>query len=305
MNKKIIISLLIFIISIILFGCSFMSRKRINNKLDTLKIEVENVPAYVHYDTIYKNGKSLNLKQILKKEKGEGVYFEDIFVVKNNRIWFLYREIKDDKNNVQIWNLASVTMEGNDMTVHYSNEFCASKLADKTYFYRDHRYKKEYFSMISGYYYNEKIVLTDHDKLVEYNMIDGVVTEYNEGDYIYPEVPLIIDIQENQKICFTVESETKMIDLETAANNSEALKKIKELEQEKDWDGCCLLKYLFDNVQVVGEDIFIVCRVLNYWGETHAVVFKYDFSSNTCKYVFNHFTNDVISSHLYIVPEIE
>ncbi len=305
MNKKILMVILVCISFLAFLGCTFMSRKNMNNKLTSMKIETEEVPVYVCYDTIYRDGKSLNLKQVLEREKGNNVYFEDIFVVKKGRIWFLYREAGEKESNAQIWNLASVTPEGTDMIIHYSNEFCASKLADREYLYRDHRYTKEHFSMVSGYYYNEKIVLTDHDKLIEYDMTNGIVKECKAEEYVYPEVSLTADIQENQKIYFTNETETKIIDLEAAADSSEAFAIIKELESEKDWEGSYLLKYLFDNVQVVEEDVFIVCRILNYWGETHAVVAKYDFESNTCQYAFNYFTDDVISSHLYIVPEIE
>ena len=186
MKKKIVMMLLMCCIPVLLLGCEFMSRKNMNNKLASLERESEKIPTYVYYDTMYINGKCLDLKNLLKP--GSKSYFEDVFLVKNGRIWFLYREIKEDERNMQIWNLASVTDDGTDMIVHYSGEFCASEYADSQYLYRDHRYKKEGFSTVSGYYYNEKIVLTDHDKLVEYNMTDKTVTEYKACEYEYPEV---------------------------------------------------------------------------------------------------------------------
>lgn len=268
-------------------------------------METDNMPVYVSYRYIYINGEKISCDKFIQEKEGEVL---EVFAVKDNRIWFLWSRyfiIEDKPYNMAIWSIASVAMDGTDMEVHWSGEFCNSESSDRGYMRREHNWDEEYFTMANGYYYNEKIVLTDHEKLVEYNMTDGTAIEYKASEYEYPEMPLIADIQDHQKICFTKGGETRTIDLETAANNSEAFRKIKELESKSDWDNVPLLKYLFNNVQMINDDIFIICRIINYSGETHAVVFEYDFDSNTCKYVFNHYTNDILRTYFYLVPVVE
>ena len=297
MKKKIIISV-VFLLYLSFSGC--VSKKVMDNRLNSLKMETETMPVYVCYRSIYINGEKINSDKFIEGESGD---IDEIFVIKDSRIWFLW-SIYNKPCDTEIWNITSVAMDGTDRKVHWSGDFCNSESADYSYTRKANRWN-EYYTTANGYYHDGKIVLTDHDKLVEYNMADNTATEYKASEYEYPEVPLIIDIQEHQKIYFTKEAETKVIDLDTAAQNSEAFKKIKELEEKKDWQGVSLLFYLFDNVQIANGDVFIICRIINYGGETHAVVFKYDFYTNTCKYAFNQYTDGIISNYLYVVPVIE
>lgn len=302
MKKKIIILLGVLVIFLSFTGC--ISKRVMDKRLNSLERETDNVPVYVSYGDIYINGEKISCDKFIKERRGE---VSEVFVVKDNRIWFLWsRYITVDKPyDTGIWSISSVALDGTDMEVHWSGEFCNSESANITYMRREYHWDENRFTVVNGYYYDGKIVLTDHDKLVEYNMTRGTAIEFKASEYEYPEVPLIADIQDHQKICFTKGTETRTIDLETAANNSEAFRKIKELEDKGDWENVPLLEYLFDSVQMVNDDIFIICRIINYSGETHAVIFEYDFDSNTCKYAFNHYTNDIISTDLYLIPVIE
>ena len=302
MKKKLIILSVVLLIFLSFTGC--ISKRVMDRRLNSLKRETDNVPVYVSYGDIYINGEKINCDEFIKERRGE---VSEVFAVKDNRIWFLWSTYitVDKPYDTGIWSISSVALDGTDMEVHWSGEFCNSESADISYAINEYHWDENRFAVVNGYYYNGKIVLTDHDKLVEYNMTDGTAIEFKASEYEYPEVPLIADIQEHQKICFTKGTETRTIDLETAANNSKAFRKIKELEGKSDWENVPLLEYLFDSVQMINDDIYIICRIINYSGETHAVIFEYDFDSNTCKYAFNQYTNDIIRTYLYLVPVIE
>ncbi len=296
MRKNGILCLIIMMIAFMLSGCVW--RNQVEDKLDSLKIETEKMPAYVCYDALYIDDKKIIIDELLEDNSIKGDFCE-VFIVKDERIWFSYSQ--DTPENTEVWNIASMDIEGKEIKVHYSNEFCLNDESDKSYFNNDNRYRKERYTEANGYYYDEKIVMTDHVKLIEYDISNGRVKEFLIDEYEYPEMTFSVEIVDYQKVYFTTDSETKELDVTKASEKSEAFMKIKEFENEKNWSKESYLKYLFDNVQVVGDNIYITCCVMNYMGEMHAVVFQYDFEQNECKYVFNHFMNGLVNNSLYVV----
>ena len=127
-------------------------------------------------------------------------------------------------------------------------------------------------------------------------------TEFIATSYAYPKLSIEADIIKRHTILFSDGNKEKIFDVKQGKQSSKVFEKLCELEKKKNWQGKSYLSELFDNVQIVNNQIFIICRVLNWDGETHAIVFEYDYDSNDCKYAFHCFMDDVIGNNLNIVP---
>ena len=70
------------------------------------------------------------------------------------------------------------------------------------------------------------------------------------------------------------------------------------------WDGSSCMQSFFNSVQVFDSAVYIRCRILNYWGESYAVILRYNPSSGNCHYCGCYYINDLYTSNVYIVPTI-
>jgi hypothetical protein len=200
----------------------------------------------------------------------------------------------------QIWSLASINLEGKDFKEHYSGVFMADSNS-KRYEIRN-KCTYAYFEDKSCYYNDGKIVLTDCVKLIEYNISNGEVREFDATEYTHPKCPYDAEISNKSSISISTQTDTRLLTFAEAASLSEEFQKLMEFDDCKTWDGKSALAMLFDSVIYDGSNIYLVCRVLNYSGETHVVVFCYQFDSNELCYCFNYFNNGVINNGFYIVP---
>lgn len=296
------LSFIVAIIIVLLF-CSGCSRTKINNMFNSFEVETPEPVAYVYYNTLVFQDKTLNFDELLKQKKIDGT-FHEVYAIQNNIVWFGYSDAELDENDAQQWYIASVTSDGNNLSVAYSGTFCLGENADQSYVQYNNSYKEEFYSSANGFYDDGKIILTDHVKTVEFDLNTVSSQEVSTQDYDFPTLPVQVEILDYKTITFCKNSEQKIFNTETGETTSKALKKMMELKTEKDWEGESYLSELFDQVQMVNDQIFILCRVTNWLGETHAIAFQYDFEKNACQYAFHRFMGDIISNDLYVVPTI-
>ncbi len=90
------------------------------------------------------------------------------------------------------WCLASIDLQGKDFRVHYSGVFMTDPKSKR--FEVSNACRFTYYEDKSAYYYDGKIVLTDHVKLIEYDLLSGEVQEYNATEYIHPICPYNAEI---------------------------------------------------------------------------------------------------------------
>lgn len=286
--------------SLLLFSaCS--SKDKLTDMFDSFATETAESVAYVCYNTLTINNETLNLEKVLKQNGIDGI-FHEIYVIQNDTIWFGYSDTKD--NGTKQWHIASTSMDGDILNIAYSGTFGLENEADKTYIQNSNSHQEDRYSTANGFYYNGKIILTDHVKMIEFDLSTASAKECSTKDYILPTLPIQIEITDYQTIKFCKDSEQKTFNIETAKSTSEAFEQLYNMESKKNWQGKSYLSELFNKVQVVNEQIFIICRVINWDGETHAIVFQYDFKNNSCQYAFHCFMDDVIGNDLYIVPKI-
>ena len=299
--RRIFSIVLIVIILLSMMGCS--SRKNLNNYFNDFKIETSQPIPYVCYDTLTFGNKKIDFSEVLKTNKIQGI-FNEVYVIKDNTIWFGYSNIDKNENGSQTWNVASIVIDSDQLNLIYSGEFCMDNKADKTYTQNNNKNSGNLYVTDNGYYYDGKIVLTDKVKVVEIDMTTMESQEFLSTDYQHPTLSVEAEIIDHQNILFHKDSIQRTFDIKTGEQSSKGFKKLCQLEKKKNWQGKSYLSELFDKVQIVDEKVYIICRIINWDGETHAVVFQYDFDNHICYYAFHCFMDDVISNHLYVVPTI-
>lgn len=299
--RRVLLAFLTMIVSLFVVGCS--SRKQLNDTFDTYETETAGKVPYVCYDTLMLNDVGLDFGELLDENVPDGV-FHEVYVIQDDLIWFGYSDAGRNENGAKNWYIASVRIDGRNLDIAYSGEFCRGDEADQTYVQNNNSHLKDRSLTDNGFYDNGKIILTDHVKTVAFDLATADATEFSAKDYEYPALPVETEIMDYQTILFCKDSEQKIFTAETGSQTSKAFKKLYELRKEKNWQGKSYLSELFDKVQIVNDQIFIICRVLNWDGETHAMVFQYDFENNSCQYAFHCFMDDLIGNDLYVVPSI-
>lgn len=299
--KRIFCILLVVSLCLSITGCSLfdirnMSREKLNQRFDAYEPEVSETIPYIYFNTLVFGDVSLNFDAIL----GENT-FHEVYVIQGDIVWFGYADAGRDEDGSRKWNIASVDLNGKNLEVHYSGAFSAGEAADKNYTqsnvgWNDHN--------DNGFYYDGKIVLTDRVKTVELDLQTNQSAEFAAKDYVYPDTMTVAEKIDNQTIVFVKDNVQKTFDVNRAKQTSEVFDDLYELEKETYWEGESCLSALFDSVQVVDDEVYVFCRVLNWHGETHALVFQYDYETNGFKYVFHRFMNDLILDRLYVVPVI-
>ena len=74
-----------------------------------------------------------------------------------------------------------------------------------------------------------------------------------------------------------------------------------ELENEKTFFGKTEpLDNFFYGSSVIGDKIYFICRVLDEDGESNAVVFSYDISTDAFAFLYHGFSSDM--PNIYLIP---
>ncbi len=296
--KRISFTLFVILLCLLVGGCA--SRQEINDVFDAYEMETAEKIPYVYYHTFVFGDEVIDIDEILKDIDGT---FHEVYVVQGDKVWLSFSENKTDESGCKKWNIASVNINGEGFEICYSGEFSAESGADKVYRQSNNSLKDGY-QTDNGYYYDGKIVLTDRVKTVEYDLRTNESTEFIAEGYAHPSLAMEAGIIDYSTILFSKQNQQKVFDVDKGKQSSKAFEKLFEFEKEKTWQGKSYLSELFDKVQIINDQAYIICRVLNWDGETHAIVFQYDYDTNSCKYAFHCFMGDIIGSNLYIVPTI-
>lgn len=267
------------------------------NYIDTFEMnqyESENTPMmYVHFNTIYMGDEVINLDSVLDNEN---YIVEQVFCVDENKIYFCYRYRENANVN---WCLATVETETLKVNIIFK----------ETFSFEHNRYdvvvSKDYKER-SGYFYDNKIIITDYSKLIEYNINTAVCSEYEYADYNHPCMDLSWKTSPNNgAISLYRQTDKWFINKEILSSKSDVAKKIIDKNAHNIWSGDNSLMYFFDSVQIVNGEVYLICSVLGYFGSTYALVFCCDLAEQEYNYVGYCFTDDVINEkEFYIIPQI-
>lgn len=297
--RRILIFVVILLMAI-LNGCS--SKTEITDLFESFSAETSENTPYVHHNTLVFNDVILDFDVLLKKNDIDG-FFHEVYAVQDNVIFFGYSESARSQNGGKTWHIATVTIGQEKCNSVFFADFCAESGSDQHYISNSNSHSQNRYTVANGFYCDGKIVLTDHVKLIEFDIKTGTAIEFAAHAYNYPTMPGV-EIVDFQTISFSKGSQQKIFDTNEGAQASAVFGEMLELRKNKNWKGDSLLSDLFDKVQIVDNQIYIICRVMNWNGETHAVVYLYDFETNGCEYAFHCFMDDFITNNLYVVPMV-
>ena len=285
--------------SMFLNGCS--SRNEISDLFESFPVETSEKIPYVYYDSLVFGDVELDFGSLLQENNIDGTFCE-VYAIQNDLVYFSYSANTRTENGGKTWHIATVTVDKKEISSIYCADFCVESGSDQHYYVKNNNdHSQNRYLTANGFYYDGKIVLTDHVKLVEFDLNARSAVEFSAKDYLYPTV-LDVEIVDAQTIKFSKDAQQKTFDTDRGKATSSAFAEMLKLEDEKAWDGDSLLFDLFNKVQIVDNQIFIMCRVINWHGETHAVVYRYNFEDNSCQYAFHCFMDDVIRNKLYVAP---
>lgn len=273
----------------------------LKNWLNQMEQETDTVPVYVtHKRRVNIDGNSFNVGDIVEEAIGTQSWDYKV-VFADTRVWFVYM-LRPSKGNTWTMNIASVDREGKDFQTHYCAEFVS--VQNSQWSPMDIRCRSTYYSDEWCYYYNDKIVLTDKVTLFEYDLQTSTARQYSYASYQHPICEYDCDINNRNTITISTPYGDRIITSEDAAKISTSFATMLEIGDIDIWDQTPSLVYLFDSVQFDGNELYVVCRMHSFYGETYAVVFQYEHDTNELYYCFSQHTGGPIEENLYIVPTV-
>lgn len=151
------------------------------------------------------------------------------------------------------------------------------------------------------YYHNDTIVFNYGNIVTVYSISEKIITEYDSDGYTHPEPTLDFEIS-SDTVTFYHDGITKSLRISDVMNSNEYLSTLfSEFQNERTATGLSYFDDFFAKVQIIDDLPYIICSVYNRIGESYALFFSYDYDTNTCEYIAYFFTNDIVSSHAYLI----
>lgn len=288
--KKLILFIMIVVILIVIT----ISIVIVNNKYNMQ-----------HYFDDWKPETDVNILHTIGRGYVEGMdlgkyingRIEEVYCIKNKRIYFCYSTAVPDSYPNREWHIASVGITGEDFTEHYGgNLFSGSNPVGYSYEYLCLSYQSSpNIGQYGGFYADHKIYLHGDRTTVVYDTQNGILSETDR----YPVSPYVWSINEHKNVVIENREQniTRNLTLESMAEQNLYAKELLNLSTKKTWDGTSLTEDIFSKLKIVDDRIYIVCEVLNWNGESFAVVFLYDFASENVLYVSSQKVGDRVDSN--------
>lgn len=226
-------------------------------------------------------------------EKGT---LEIVFCARNNRVYFGYSsKVPETKAQYKIWHIASVDMQGKDFQEHYVGNLFDDAVISPDFM--DLSTYSDRYERYGGFYDGEgRIFLRGNAKIICFYPDTDHVEEVEK----LPDNPYTWEIKDCQSITISDGITQKTITLESMAEKSACAKQIATLSSYKDWDGKSFLRHFFQEVKVVGNQVYLLCEVVNWVGVNFAVEFQYDFQTEQVTYMTSQKISDSITTNYSI-----
>lgn len=203
----------------------------------------------------------------------------DVFCVDRGRIYFLYERQTTNTVNPHTWIIASTDLEGKNIVMYYKY-FNAGE-------YNRLSLCTDYSQLKGGLYLDGKIYLKADDGIIVFDLQKEAVEEVEK----MPECAY--DLSSDEKAGTVYISQKKLkekreISLDTVAaknGNAAAVKQLGDAALHK--------------IYCVNGEIYITGSVKGKFGQSYGVLFKYDFESDTYKYVNTKWLNSKDEGFLY------
>lgn len=260
-----------------------------NSKLDNFSTNISDL-KFVHFGVYYSNKNTLlNLKDLLQKN---GKLLQQVYTQIDETLYFSYQYVD---NNVH-WCIASIKSDGTNFEVVCDEIFDSESL---------HKFEVNLFQDYknrNGYYYDNKIVLTDFSKVVVYDIESEEKAICDYINYQHPTESFYYNIENHKKIILIKNNQTRILTISDLIEKNNVAKTVFEKYNNKTINGVNACEYFFDNIQFINEQIYIICRIHRWDGCAYALVFEYDFQTANIEYLGGHYTNDLVRQ-FYLIDD--
>ncbi len=294
MKKFLCVTLVItlFVSVIFVFAGNKVTRTFINSK-DLGKFENENsfnVAWFCNSAVNYNNNKSYFFDILADN------VLDQVYCIKNDNIYYSYQYKKDNQLH---WCLAFTKFGDNNVNLIFDEIFDYKKVysfnVDVSSDYKNR----------NGYYYDNKIILTDYSKLVEYDLLSTRISFYQYEEYDHPKNKIQYEISEdNLYISIKKNNDILDLDLNKFSDMNNVAKYVINNYNRKTLSKLSTFYSFFDDVQIVDNKVYLICEVSNFGGHAYNLLFTIDMTSKQIKYISWHYSDDP-GSKLYIIPVID
>lgn len=202
----------------------------------------------------------------------------------NGKIWFVYtkRTPVENQNKSVKWLLVSYDTNTKELLTH------AEFMSDR---YAYEQVPQERYDEACAYYYNGIIVMTDRDRLLEYDAVNNRCVEMDYTDYPFPETVLektnhySLRLTDGEQAVFIRNEKTgecRLFDAEAGINSSKAFREMMDLTGLTGWSGSSVFEGAY--LDMTNGTYYIVLWLEDSYGRQYAAAFEYDFERNACKY---------------------
>lgn len=246
--------------------------------------------SYGYFSNIYSNGSKFDINDVLDTKTE---HLKQVFCIVDDKIYFCYvYNINNEKHCV----LASINSIDSKFEILWDEVF-NSTISWNYNYYDD-------YSLRAGYYYNGKIVVTDFDTLIEYDLKTEICNKIKFHKYQKPIMNLKIKKNNSQEYLLNFNDNTFFINDDFLINNSEVAKKILTKNKFSIWNGDSPADNFIDSIKIIDDRIFVICRIKNFSGTSYAIIFEINPEQQSCHYVGFHMVGGIIhDSEFYIVPK--
>ena len=255
-----------------------------HTKLDDIQIERERDVAIEADGGWLHHNRDIICNSILESNGVRGLFLE-VFLIEKESIWCCIKE----KDTRIIWSIVSINLSDDSVSTKckmiVNGEALTEKNGSTDWFGRNQegRVTRDYKER-TGFYYNGKIVLSDYDKVLEYDIQEDTQKEYDYDSYHFPELPINAEVDyENDAIHFTRGSIEKTLTLDRAEHTSEAFAEMRIVMA--DLHGAGQKEHLLYRVVSSEDHIYVLVPISNIHGTIHLMIFEYDFNENRLYYL--------------------
>lgn len=217
-------------------------------------------------DSVGNNHKDLNLDELPIEVPARFFHIHEVHCVTDEKVYFSYSYDLDDEDK-RFWVLASVNWDGTEIETIYQDEFINSParyhhIIDKDYSYRE------------GFFANDKIVLHNEGKVIEYDINTEEINVFVENDYTFPSMGYDVSLSSDEKII--------TINFNNNTHKTLYMDYIAKEVMDKDPE-LCSLYYM----QMCEDKLYLYVLYNQYsLTPTRFYIYEYDISKDNFEYVY-------------------
>ena len=284
--------IVLLILGIALCAGLVISRITLGGFLRGIPNESDREPAYVEYGVLHIGDKSVRVSQLCEQQDEQNNWIETFCVV-SGVVYFVYTR----DSNVYDWCLASIELETLTFRDH-------CRFVDAQELYRPNLYDE--YDVRNGFFSDGQIILTDHVSVLVFDIERNEASMYNYDTFVFPERFAYGDCPEKNKLTLWINDSHDTFSFEEMAQKSDGIAKLYSIRDKEIWNNAsAFASFLSRNrVQSVGDRIYTIEDIMDYWGMPYMVIFEYDREENKWCYISSCFVGADTYGKCYIIPEI-